>query len=66
MCGNYTRIGTLLEGHLHVRTIQTKITPNLASLAPIVKKEVDSALAKIIPQCEGGCQTPISRVWFLD
>jgi hypothetical protein len=35
----------MLEGNLHTRILQTKLTPNLAELTGIMNEEIDKALA---------------------
>lgn len=43
----------MLEGNLHTRVLQTKLTPNLASLTAIMKDETRLAIRTIVPECEG-------------
>ncbi|GME35460.1 cytochrome p450 monooxygenase [Neofusicoccum parvum] len=52
LLGRYSTTPILLESDLHTRVLQTKLTPNLPSLIPILKDELDHALPKEIPECK--------------
>ncbi|PCG89956.1 Cytochrome P450 [Penicillium occitanis (nom. inval.)] len=44
--GLYSTTSILLEGHLHTRTIQTRLTPKLRHHVPIVQQVLDKAIKK--------------------
>lgn len=43
----------MYEGHLHIRTLQNKLTPSLGSLTGIMKEEIDLALQDVMLDCQG-------------
>lgn len=43
----------MLEGNLHTRILQTKLTPNLAVLTLIMKEEVDQEVLRIQAEYTG-------------
>ncbi|KAG4429038.1 hypothetical protein IFR05_015481 [Cadophora sp. M221] len=45
--GKYSQSEIMLEGNLHTRILQTKLTPTLANLTSIMKEEVDEAILRI-------------------
>ncbi len=53
MVGDYTALDITLESNLTTRMLQSKLTPQLPHFILIMKKEVDVALPKIIPECSG-------------
>lgn len=57
--GLYSTTSIMLEGNLHTRTIQTKLTPKLGSLVPATELELKLALAEELPECKD-CYVPIT------
>jgi hypothetical protein len=51
--GDLTCGTVFLHSDLQNRVLQQKLTPTLASLAPLMKTELDFAIQKEMPQCEG-------------
>jgi cytochrome P450 len=47
--GLYSTTSILLEGHLHTHTIQTRLTPKLASKVPITQKVLTKAFRTELP-----------------
>lgn len=43
----------MLEGNLHTHTLQTKLTPILATLTPIMKEEIEKAILRMQAECAG-------------
>ena len=43
----------MLEGDLHTRVLQTKLTPNLGSIIPVMQDELDYALGVELPSADG-------------
>ena len=43
----------MLEGNLHTRILQTKLTPNLAGLTSIMKEEIDQAILSMQEEYAG-------------
>ncbi|KAL0262791.1 hypothetical protein SLS55_001764 [Diplodia seriata] len=52
LLGRYSTTLILLESDLHSKVLQTKLTPSLGSIIPIVKDELDFALKKETPDCK--------------
>ncbi|KAF2128092.1 putative cytochrome P450, partial [Dothidotthia symphoricarpi CBS 119687] len=52
ICGKYTASDIMLEGNLHTRLLQTRLTPNLAAFSSIMKEEVDRELKTLIPKSQ--------------
>ncbi|KAI0008536.1 cytochrome P450 monooxygenase [Xylariaceae sp. FL0662B] len=52
LAGRYSTADILLEGDLHTRIIQQKLTPALSSLIPVMKSELDFALGAEFPDCK--------------
>ena len=51
--GKYTTTDIMLEGDLHTRILQTKLTPNLGSLIPVVQDELEHAMRDELPISNG-------------
>ena len=51
--GYYTTADLMLEGNLHTRVLQVKLTPNLVSYMSIIEEELDFAFNVELPQSEG-------------
>jgi hypothetical protein len=43
----------MLEGNLHTRVLQVKLTPNLVQYMSIIEEELDFAFNVEMPQSEG-------------
>ena len=43
----------MLEGNLHTRVLQTKLTPSLSSMIPVMQEELDYALSLELPIANG-------------
>ncbi|KAF2183915.1 cytochrome P450 [Zopfia rhizophila CBS 207.26] len=53
LSGNHTNMNIILKNNLHFRTLQEKLTPNLAKLAQPMQDELDFAINKELPRCDG-------------
>jgi hypothetical protein len=53
LMGHYTHTGIILESNLHFRLIQSKLTPNLGSLALPMQDELDFGVDVDFPTCKG-------------
>ena len=53
MVGKYSAISIVQEGHIHTTTIQTRLTPVLATLTARMKEELEQALQDAVPECNG-------------
>jgi hypothetical protein len=53
LLGSYTQTGIILESDLHFRLLQSKLTPNLGSLAVPMQDELDFAMDADFPRCKG-------------
>lgn len=53
LLGRWSTTHLMLEGDLHTRTLQQKLTPTLGLLMPVIKDELDYALGMEVPDCEG-------------
>lgn len=51
--GKYSLADLLLESDLHVKVLQTKVTPNLPHFTADIKSDIDHGLAKDGPSCAG-------------
>ena len=51
--GDYTQGMVFLQSDLQNRVIQQRLTPNLGSLTPVMKTELESAARKELPSCDG-------------
>lgn len=51
--GKYTTADLMLEGNLHTRVLQAKLTPNLVQYMDIVQQEMDFAFDVEMPQSDG-------------
>ncbi|CAL5867176.1 uncharacterized protein PFLUO_LOCUS1388 [Penicillium psychrofluorescens] len=51
LLGPYTNMDLIMSGDLHFRSIQTKLTPNLASLAAPMRDELKHAVNMELPDC---------------
>ncbi|KAL5362268.1 cytochrome P450 [Aspergillus floccosus] len=49
LLGRYSTINILDEGILHTHVLQTELTPRLGNLIPVIKSELDFALARELP-----------------
>ena len=45
----------ILQNDLHFRTLQLKLSPNLSKLTGPMKEELNYAIGKEMPHCEGNC-----------
>ena len=43
----------MLEGDLHTRVLQTKMTPNLGAMIPLMQDELDYAMSVELPTANG-------------
>ncbi|KAH7310674.1 cytochrome P450 monooxygenase [Stachybotrys elegans] len=50
--GPYTTMDAIKESTLHIRVIQQKLTPNLASHIPVMEEELKFALEAELPKCD--------------
>lgn len=55
LMGSSTNMHIILRSNLHFRTLQLKLTPNLASLTRPMQEEVNFAVEKELTQSEGTC-----------
>lgn len=46
----YSATSILAESNLHTRVLQTKLTPKLGPLVPIIRKELEFAMAHELPE----------------
>ena len=53
LLGSYTTTDVLLKSKLHVHMLQTKLTPSLGNLFPIIQDELEDAMEKEMPVCNG-------------
>jgi hypothetical protein len=51
--GAYTTADLMLEGNLHTRVLQVKLTPNLVQYMTIIEEELDFAFKVELPQSNG-------------
>ncbi|WEW54698.1 heme-binding oxidoreductase [Emydomyces testavorans] len=52
LLGPITGIDILLDGNLHTKVLQTKLTPNLGSLVKPLRDELDFAMSVELPDCK--------------
>ncbi|EEP78020.1 conserved hypothetical protein [Uncinocarpus reesii 1704] len=52
LLGPITGTDILLNGHLHNKALQTRLTPNLGSLVQPLKDELDYAISVELPNCK--------------
>ena len=60
--GKYTTADLMLEGNLHTRVLQAKLTPNLVQYMDIVQQEMDFAFDVEMPQSDGKRIHPIINI----
>lgn len=53
LMGGHTNMNIILRNNLHFRTLQLKLTPNLSSLTSPMREELDYAIQKELPDCQG-------------
>lgn len=53
LMGAHTNMNIILQNNLHFRTLQMKLTPNLSNLGDPMKDELQYAISKELPRCEG-------------
>ena len=53
LMGGHTNMDIILRNNLHFRTLQLKLTPNLNSLTAPMREELDYAIEKELPDCQG-------------
>ncbi|KAF2661050.1 cytochrome P450 monooxygenase-like protein [Lophiostoma macrostomum CBS 122681] len=51
LCGSQTNMNIILKNNLHFRTLQEKLTPNLARLSFPMQDELDLAMREELPIC---------------
>ena len=51
--GKFTTTEIALDGDLHIRVLQAKLTPNLGKISGIIQDEVDFAIEAEVPKSEG-------------
>ena len=51
--GKFTTTEIALDGDLHIRVLQTKLTPNLGKISDIIQNEADFAIETEVPKSEG-------------
>lgn len=56
LMGSHTNMNIILHNNLHFRTLQLKLTPNLGNLVNPMKDELNYAIQKELPNCEGTAQ----------
>lgn len=61
LLGHWSTTHLMLEGDLHTRTLQQRLTPALGLLMPVIKTELDYSLKAEIPECEGKLNNPHIR-----
>ena len=59
LMGSHTNMNIILRNDLHFRTLQLKLTPNLSSLTDPMKDELNFAIQKELPDCEGTKSLPL-------
>ncbi|RDL34575.1 Uncharacterized protein BP5553_07703 [Venustampulla echinocandica] len=53
LMGSHTNMNIILRNNLHFRTLVEKVTPNLNFLTAPMQDELDYAVEKDLPECEG-------------
>ncbi|KAL8687605.1 MAG: hypothetical protein Q9218_006273, partial [Villophora microphyllina] len=53
LLGKYTTLDTVLKSDLHGRVLQTRLTPNLKTLIPLLKDELEVVMAEHFPAGNG-------------
>jgi hypothetical protein len=53
LAGKYSTTDIFLEGDLHTRVLQTKLTPNISQFINVIQDELDSAISLEVPQSDG-------------
>ena len=53
LMGRHTNMNIILRNNLHFRTLQLKLTPNLNILTDPMKDELNYAIKKELPDCQG-------------
>ena len=53
LMGGHTNMNIILRNNLHFRTLQLKLTPNLSFLTAPMREELDYAVEKELPDCQG-------------
>ena len=53
LMGSHTNMNIILRNNLHFRTLQLKLTPNLRFLTTPMQEELDYAIEKELPDCQG-------------
>ena len=53
LMGTHTNMNIILRNNLHFRTLQLKLTPNLNILTGPMKDELEYAIQKDFPHCQG-------------
>ena len=56
LMSRHTEMDIILRNNLHFRTLQLKLTPNLGSLTAPMQDELNFAIEKEFPSCEGQYQ----------
>ena len=59
LMGSHTNMNIILRNNLHFRTLQLKLTPNLNFLTAPMQEELNYAIEKELPDCEGMCHSAI-------
>lgn len=53
LSGYWTNMDIILKNNLHFRTLQEKLTPNLNHLTAPMQDELNYAIVKDLPECDG-------------
>lgn len=53
LMGSHTNMNIILRNNLHFRTLVEKVTPSLNFLTAPMQEELDYAVEKDLPECEG-------------
>ena len=53
LMGSHTNMNIILRNNLHFRTLQLKLTPNLTFLTAPMQDELNYAIEKELPNCQG-------------
>ena len=61
--GKFTTTEIALDGDLHIRVLQAKLTPNLGKISGIIQDEADFAIETEVPKSEGTAPLNSNRGW---
>ena len=60
--GVYSATSILTESNLHSRVLQTRLTPKLGALIPIICSELDYAMTRELPGFESALSHVLSKI----